>query len=218
MIESALGLRTDKPAQTDGAAAWTHAMGQTAARMKGHLVQRYDLNDRMAGPMPAFAAMMAPATQLSAQNMADANHAGAKDSMPAASDGGDYSFLDVVDMVNPFQHIPVLNTIYRNFTGDTIKPISQIIGGSLFGGPVGAVSSTANVIIKNRTGKDIAENVFALAAIPLGGRASAPRPDITYAPPPIASLEGTTIALANLSAGNGHNFARREPPDTPWNA
>jgi hypothetical protein len=33
----------------------------------------------------------------------------------------DMDFWDFVDIVNPLQHIPVVNTIYRELTGDTVK-------------------------------------------------------------------------------------------------
>ncbi len=36
------------------------------------------------------------------------------------SDG--FSFGDIVDIINPLQHIPVVSTIYREMTGDDIGP------------------------------------------------------------------------------------------------
>lgn len=67
----------------------------------------------------------------------------------AAADGGEkiladnaeeaFGFGDFVDMINPLQHIPLVNTIYRSLTGDTIKPISRMVGGVAYGGPMGAV-------------------------------------------------------------------------------
>ena len=44
----------------------------------------------------------------------------------------DMDFWDFVDIVNPLQHIPVVNTIYRELTGDTIKGVSRVIGGGLY--------------------------------------------------------------------------------------
>ena len=31
-------------------------------------------------------------------------------------------------MINPLQHIPVVSYLYRQFTGDSIRPIGQIVG------------------------------------------------------------------------------------------
>ena len=36
---------------------------------------------------------------------------------PFGSDG--FSFLDVLDIINPLQHLPVISTLYRQVTGDT---------------------------------------------------------------------------------------------------
>lgn len=70
-----------------------------------------------------------------------------------------FGFGDLLDMVNPLQHIPVVGTVYRAVTGDTIRPVAQIIGGGLFGGVAGAAGSFVNVLVEQETGKDIAGNV-----------------------------------------------------------
>ena len=64
-----------------------------------------------------------------------------------ASDLGfdDFSFHDLVSIVNPLQHIPIVATLYRAMTGDTIKPLERVAGDSLYGGLWGFVSSVANV-------------------------------------------------------------------------
>lgn len=80
-----------------------------------------------------------------------------------AEDDG-YDFYDVLDVVNPLQHIPLVSTLYRGITGDEIKPAAKIIGGSIYGGPVGAVTSTVNVVVEHETGRDIAGNALALVA------------------------------------------------------
>lgn len=52
-----------------------------------------------------------------------------------------FTFGDLIDIVNPLQHIPIVNTIYRKISGDTIAPAMEIAGGALFGGPFGAAMS-----------------------------------------------------------------------------
>lgn len=74
-----------------------------------------------------------------------------------------YDFYDVLDVVNPLQHLPVVSTLYRAISGDELKDAPRIIGGAIFGGPVGAVTSVANVVVKEETGRDIAGNIFGLA-------------------------------------------------------
>ena len=64
---------------------------------------------------------------------------------PFGDDG--LTFADVIDIVNPLQHIPVISTFYRKLTGDTIDPAMRIAGGALFGGPLGALASTMAVAV-----------------------------------------------------------------------
>ncbi|MCK6417711.1 MAG: hypothetical protein L6Q57_02080 [Alphaproteobacteria bacterium] len=73
-----------------------------------------------------------------------------------------FGFGDVVDMINPLQHVPVVNMAYREITGDQIRPVGRIIGGALFGGPLGAASGLVNVIAQDATGRDVGENILAM--------------------------------------------------------
>ena len=74
----------------------------------------------------------------------------------------DMDFWDFVDIVNPLQHIPVVNTIYRELTGDTIKGVSRVIGGGLYGGVIGLVAGIGSAIVAETTGKDPGEHVLAM--------------------------------------------------------
>ncbi|HEV7371081.1 MAG TPA: hypothetical protein VGO20_18420, partial [Arenibaculum sp.] len=47
------------------------------------------------------------------------------------------SFWDLLDVINPLQHIPVVGTIYRALTGDEISTPARVAGGTLYGGVVG---------------------------------------------------------------------------------
>jgi hypothetical protein len=73
-----------------------------------------------------------------------------------------FSFKDLLDVINPLQHIPGVSTVYRDLTGDDISPASRIAGGTLFFGPIGAAISTANVVVDKTTGKDIGDHVMAV--------------------------------------------------------
>ncbi|HPF77710.1 MAG TPA: hypothetical protein PLF01_00340 [Alphaproteobacteria bacterium] len=76
-----------------------------------------------------------------------------------------FQFADVVDIVNPLQHLPVVSMIYREITGDKMHPMAQIIGGAIYGGPVGAVVGTVNAISQVQTGKDIGEQALSFVGI-----------------------------------------------------
>ena len=41
------------------------------------------------------------------------------------------TFLDIVDAVNPLQHIPLISSIYRNISGDNISEVPKFVGGAL---------------------------------------------------------------------------------------
>ncbi len=71
------------------------------------------------------------------------------------------SFGDVLDSVNPLQHIPVVSSLYRSVTGDEISQSARLVGDSLYGGVIGATSAVINILTENITGKDITENVVA---------------------------------------------------------
>lgn len=64
---------------------------------------------------------------------------------PFGDDG--LTFADIIDIVNPLQHIPIVSTFYRKLTGDAIDPAIRIAGGALFGGPLGALASTMAVAV-----------------------------------------------------------------------
>ncbi len=78
---------------------------------------------------------------------------------PFGADG--FTFGDLVDMLNPLHHIPIIGAIYRKITGDEIAPAARIAGGALFAGPIGAVWSVVSVAIERITGKAPGEHAFA---------------------------------------------------------
>jgi len=88
------------------------------------------------------------------------------------------SFKDVLDLVNPLQHIPVVGNVYRELTGDTLAPGIRVAGGALFGGPIGAALSVAGLVIdraRDRVPTDAADAVDTAVAdaaptpVPRGG-------------------------------------------------
>ncbi len=71
---------------------------------------------------------------------------------PFGDDG--MAFGDIIDVINPLHHIPVLGSFYRRLTGDTIDPAMRIAGGALFGGPIGAAVSALAVAFGEATKAD----------------------------------------------------------------
>ena len=81
--------------------------------------------------------------------------------IPGASSPG-FSFHDLLSIINPLQHLPVIGTLYRAVTGDTIGTPEKIAGDALYGGLWGAVSSIADAAFEEITGKDVGDTVLAL--------------------------------------------------------
>ncbi len=69
-------------------------------------------------------------------------------------------FGDFVDIINPLQHLPVIATIYRNRTGDTLGFASRVIGGALWGRIGGFVTGAVNGVVDWLTGKDIGDHIY----------------------------------------------------------
>ncbi len=127
-------------------------------------------NDRMAGSVPKWEV---PKTQkqdveqrLSLAEIGHTQESFAQAlsySQPdIAEDNAEFGFGDLIDMVNPLQHIPIVNQLYREISGDEIKPIGKIMGGAVFGGPLGAASGLADTIIEEETGKSLSGNAMAM--------------------------------------------------------
>ncbi len=71
------------------------------------------------------------------------------------------TFDDVLDVLNPLHHLPIVGTIYRNLTEDRIDAAPRVMGGTLYGGPIGFVASLFNTVVEAETGRDAAEHAYA---------------------------------------------------------
>lgn len=87
-----------------------------------------DQNDRMAGSVPVF-----NNDKSFAENLAESDN---------------FGLSTLVDIVNPLQHIPVVSNFYQSMTGDTMGALANILGGALFGGPLGAVAGAGMAAYK----------------------------------------------------------------------
>lgn len=171
---------------------------------------------------------------------------------PVISDGhnggpveikGEMSFWDVLDVINPLQHIPIVSTIYRGITGDTIQPAARVMGGMLFGGPLGGMASIANAVIEEAQGQDIGDQIMSslgfgggahptdsvAVAAATGGPATAGSPGepqiaqagspikLTNAPPSLPATPAASLAaqLAGTAPGAAPQPSKMPTRDTP---
>jgi hypothetical protein len=109
---------------------------------------------------------------------------------PAASSGSGFSFHDFLSIINPLQHLPVIGTLYRAVTGDTIGTPEKIAGDALYGGLWGAVASIADAAFEKITGKDIGDTVLALFT----GKHDSPPVAVATNTPPSASMVPASMA------------------------
>jgi hypothetical protein len=72
------------------------------------------------------------------------------------------SFDDLLDIVNPLQHFPIVGTVYRAITHDQIKTPEKIVGDTLYGGWWGLAGSVADTAFEKLTGHNFGDTVLAL--------------------------------------------------------
>ena len=68
-----------------------------------------------------------------------------------------FGFDDLVDIVNPLQHVPLLSALYRWATGDKISQGASLVGdvmfgGALFAGPLALIGPTMNAALTEAMG------------------------------------------------------------------
>jgi hypothetical protein len=135
-----------------------------------------------------------------------------------------FSFSDFLSIINPLQHIPIVGSIYRAITGDTIKPAPRVIGGLLFGGPMGLITSAFNAMVEQTKGKDLGEQALALL-VPDKGTQTPEEPlaqhaEATPQPQPLPQSESQPqrapeAAVAPLSRGLFGFTAQQSPANLP---
>lgn len=105
---------------------------------------------------------------MSVSELREARAAGSENEVLSAPKGGQpfgddgFTFRDFLDIINPLQHIPLVSTIYRRLTGDTIDSGAKMVGDCLFGGPLGYLGYVVGTAISDTTGKEPGEHFLAL--------------------------------------------------------
>ncbi|HTW35541.1 MAG TPA: hypothetical protein VMD53_13065 [Rhizomicrobium sp.] len=128
----------------------------------------------------------------------------------------DFTFDDLLSIVNPLQHIPVVSTIYRSLTGDTIKPFERIVGDTLYGGVWGCVSAVANVVYQDVTGKDFGQTVLDTALdLVTGTDDDAHTATASNTAPNSSSATSTAAAATAASINPSASTATAQPAPLP---
>ena len=130
-----------------------------------------------------------------------------------AWNGDEFSFHDVLDIINPLQHIPVISNIYRYLTGDTIGAIPRIAGDTLYGGPIGFVAGLFGAALKKESGKDVGETMVALATGDDGAGSTPGGTATAVASQPVTDPAASAAqGAANQAAASPIATANQAPP------
>ncbi len=73
---------------------------------------------------------------------------------------GEFGWDDFVDLINPLQHIPLVNLAYRAITGDEIHGAARLVDFAF--GPLAGASTVADLAVRSLTGRSMAENGIAM--------------------------------------------------------
>ncbi|HEY6432837.1 MAG TPA: hypothetical protein VIZ17_12720 [Acetobacteraceae bacterium] len=124
-------------------------------------------------------------------------------------------FSDVLSMLNPLQYMPVVGTIYRAVTGDTVPEAARLCGSmlvsGLMGGPIGLLTNIATTLAEKVTGIDperIAHSVMAHLGLASSADAVAPAASpAVAAAAPAAATAAPKAANAPAGAATGWSNA-----------
>ncbi len=127
----------------------------------------------------------------------------AADAAPAPSKAHPSAFHQLLSELNPLQYLPVVGTIYRAITGDTIPEAARIAGSmvvsGLTGGPVGLAINVGTTLLEKASGIDperIAQRMFAAVGA-RGGANAEPQTAVARSTAPAApTATATATALA----------------------
>jgi hypothetical protein len=115
---------------------------------------------------------------------------------------GSFGFKDLLDIVNPLQHLPVIGSIYRYLTGDEPSGGARIVGDAIYGGPIGFGVGVVSTMLTDGDGRDLGERVLASV---FGQRGDSASPTAVAqapaSPPPVAQTQTAQPAVATALAG-----------------
>ncbi|KAA0572967.1 hypothetical protein FZ983_31015 [Azospirillum sp. B21] len=92
-----------------------------------------------------------------------------KEKAESLDDRMSLGFDDLVDAVNPLQQLPVVSSVYREATGESISIPARLAGGFLFGGLPGLIGSAAVVAFEEVTGDTVLGHIGSLLEDDAGG-------------------------------------------------
>lgn len=111
--------------------------------------------------VPAAASPAQPAPAPAATPLAPATPAETPLDAPPADGGpplgpeeyapipGEMTFRQFLQGLNPLHHLPGVGMIYRAATGAEIHPVMRVLGGGVFGGPIGMITAALGAALES---------------------------------------------------------------------
>lgn len=127
---------------------------------------------------------------------------------PSLWSPGGFGFKDLLDIVNPLQHLPIIGSVYRYLTGDEPSGGARIVGDTLYGGPIGFGVGVVSTLLTDSQGHDLGEKALAAVFGPSSAEASAAA---KANPPPVPNAAQTALPLPQSAAAT----ATRPPATVP---
>lgn len=170
------------------------------------MTRRYSEDDRMAGSVPVW---HHSASTVTSRDIPLSNALSASDTGRNNTTAPSLSFGEILDIVNPLHHLPVVGGLYRKLTGDDISPVARIAGGGLYGGPVGAAVALANAAIEEHSGQDLTGNVISAFSGEVTGNHDAPEIKLgrVMEDPRMAGGNSFRLDSQSRTAGHAASFA-----------
>jgi hypothetical protein len=120
-------------------------------------------------------------------------------------DGKSFGFHDLLDLINPLQHLPIIGAVYRWATGDEPGDVARVAGDTLYGGPIGLALGLLATATEDDKGRDLGERTVAALFGSGGDDASPPKATATAAvsPAPVPATSAAWLSAFPDVAKNG---------------
>jgi hypothetical protein len=127
---------------------------------------------------------------------------------PSLWSPGGFGFKDLLDIVNPLQHLPIIGSVYRYLTGDEPSGGARIVGDTIYGGPIGFGVGVVSTLLTDSDGRDLGEKALAAVFGPSSAEATAVAKGNAQ---PVSNTSQTALALPQSAIAT----ATRPPTTTP---
>ena len=124
-----------------------------------------------------------------------------------------FGFGDLIDIINPLHHIPIVATIYRNLSGDQIGAAPRVIGGAVWGRIGGLVAGVVNAVVEWWSGKDIGDHIY--AAVFGDPKKVDGATAVAQNKPPAASAAPGSVAARKEPTPQSDDIAAAAPVESP---